>query len=93
MPNRTKRETIEPDLDDFVAPCPSAECTCDDCQAYTTGALEHMRDRVITADDETGYEITDCPICGGPLLPLGVLGRRLHSRCRNCGIDHSVAIE
>lgn len=30
-----------------------------------------------------------CPACGGPAQPLGVLGGRLHSRCRNCGMDSS----
>lgn len=43
---------LEPDPDDFVAPCPSAECTCDDCQAYTTGAeLEYAREETARNDE------------------------------------------
>jgi hypothetical protein len=30
-----------------------------------------------------------CPLCSGPLLYLGQLGRRLQYRCRNCGLDCS----
>jgi tRNA(Ile2) C34 agmatinyltransferase TiaS len=30
-----------------------------------------------------------CPACGGPLVPLGQLGRRRWFRCRDCGIDCS----
>jgi hypothetical protein len=28
-----------------------------------------------------------CPACGGPLAPLGVLGNKQHSRCRDCGMQ------
>jgi hypothetical protein len=28
-----------------------------------------------------------CPLCGGPLVPLGTLGRVEHFRCRDCGAD------
>lgn len=31
-----------------------------------------------------------CSVCGGELLTLGVLGKRLHMRCRACGIESSV---
>jgi len=27
-----------------------------------------------------------CPACAGPLMLLGILGRREHSHCRNCGL-------
>lgn len=30
-----------------------------------------------------------CPTCGGDLSPIGVLGVRLHLRCRGCGLLHS----
>jgi hypothetical protein len=30
-----------------------------------------------------------CPVCGGPGLPLGTLGKRSHFRCQDCGIDFS----
>lgn len=29
--------------------------------------------------------MNDCPLCSGPLLPLGKLGAHEHYRCRNCG--------
>ncbi len=32
-------------------------------------------------------EDLECPLCGGPLIPLGILGRLLHTRCRNCGMS------
>lgn len=28
-----------------------------------------------------------CPVCTGPLLPLGTLGRLQYVRCRDCGMD------
>lgn len=30
-----------------------------------------------------------CPLCDGPVEPLGKLGEREHYRCRNCGMDCS----
>ena len=30
-----------------------------------------------------------CGICGGPLVRLGVLGRLLWLRCRDCGFEFS----
>ncbi len=30
-----------------------------------------------------------CCACGGPLVPLGQLGKLMHFRCRNCGLDQS----
>lgn len=44
------------------------------------------------AEEPAGEEAGDpgaCPACGGPVVPLGVLGRRAHSRCRDCGLDLS----
>ena len=31
--------------------------------------------------------ITMCPMCNGPGIVLGSLGRLTHFRCRNCGWD------
>jgi transposase-like protein len=31
----------------------------------------------------------NCPVCGGPGVLLGTLGRRTHYRCRDCGMDFS----
>lgn len=31
-----------------------------------------------------------CRICGGPLIPLGVLGHLEHLKCRNCGMQFVV---
>lgn len=30
-----------------------------------------------------------CPICHGPGVYLGALGRWKHYRCRNCGMTYS----
>lgn len=30
-----------------------------------------------------------CPVCTGPGMHLGDMGRRQHWRCRNCGMDWS----
>jgi predicted RNA-binding Zn-ribbon protein involved in translation (DUF1610 family) len=44
-------------------------------------------------DDADDYEeiaqTADCVACGGPLVVLGILGPRVHFRCRNCGLDQS----
>lgn len=34
-----------------------------------------------------------CPLCDGPGCLLGTLGRRIHFRCRNCGMDFSRLVE
>lgn len=44
-------------------------------------------------NDETGEEVAVCDLCDGPLVPIGALGRLLHLRCRNCGMEFSRAIE
>jgi hypothetical protein len=36
-----------------------------------------------------GDDDEQCEQCGGPALPLGAIGQRLHFRCRNCGWDQS----
>ena len=33
--------------------------------------------------------MNECEVCGGQLALLGVLGRLIHSRCMQCGMDHS----
>lgn len=41
--------------------------------------------RVNEDDDEPA----ECPMCGGPGVPLGQLGNRMHYKCENCGMDFS----
>jgi hypothetical protein len=33
--------------------------------------------------------VSTCPLCDGQLLYLGQLGRRIHYRCRDCGMECS----
>jgi hypothetical protein len=33
-----------------------------------------------------------CRVCGGELSLLGMLGRRGHFRCRDCGLDQSLYV-
>ena len=36
---------------------------------------------------------TSCPLCdGNDHTVLGILGKRLHLRCRSCGIDFSAIV-
>lgn len=46
-----------------------------------TVAVENPDDEL----DEPGA----CPICGGPGIPFGTLGRVAHFSCRNCGLGYS----
>ena len=32
----------------------------------------------------------DCQLCGGQLVPLGVLGNLRHFTCRQCGMPHAI---
>lgn len=46
------------------------------------------------SDDETSVEfetenVVPCPLCGGICIALGVLGKRMHYRCQNCGAGFS----
>tara|TARA_R110000824_G_scaffold132891_2_gene295490 strand:+ start:12924 stop:13100 length:177 start_codon:yes stop_codon:yes gene_type:complete len=34
-----------------------------------------------------------CSICNGPLVWMGTLGDLFWSRCRNCGMDQTVAVD
>ena len=40
---------------------------------------------------ESEMDTCGCPLCGGPLMLLGVLGSLAHVRCRNCGAQFSHA--
>lgn len=40
-------------------------------------------------EDDEEDALTVCPVCTGPVYPLGTLGARQHFRCRNCGLDLS----
>jgi hypothetical protein len=42
--------------------------------------------------EQTGEEPSECPVCGGPGVLLGQLGRRVHHRCRDCGMDFSATL-
>lgn len=35
----------------------------------------------------------ECPVCGGELTVLGILGRLLWCRCRNCGMECNLPAE
>ena len=48
---------------------------------YCEPCADALRAPVDTSDDAPRA----CGICGGPLVPLGTLGRLAWSRCRNCG--------
>lgn len=54
-------------------------------QRRADGLLEHCGH----CEDDEPLENPECPACGGPGVPLGSLGRRMHFRCRNCGYDFS----
>lgn len=38
-------------------------------------------------ENETEEPVWECCVCSGPVVIMGVLGRREHGRCRNCGLD------
>ena len=38
-------------------------------------------------EEEFEEDQVDCPMCGGPGNLLGEMGRLIHYRCRNCGMD------
>ena len=35
---------------------------------------------------------SDCPDCGGPAYPMGILGNEIHSRCENCLVEPYVSL-
>lgn len=37
-------------------------------------------------------EFRSCAICSGILEQLGMLGNRLHLRCRDCGMDQLIKV-
>lgn len=40
-------------------------------------------------EDEEDADAWQCRMCGGPVVSMGVLGRRMHGTCRNCGMQVS----
>lgn len=38
---------------------------------------------------QEGLTMLECVACGGPLMLLGQMGKLVHFRCRNCGMDQS----
>jgi hypothetical protein len=49
-------------------------------------------------DEDNTHEEDDqaewvCPVCSGPVVPMGVLGNRQHGRCRNCGTNVNRKVE
>lgn len=44
---------------------------------------------IVEEPDEEEPLSQDCDQCGGPLVPLGVLGDRAHWKCRDCGAEVS----
>ena len=38
-------------------------------------------------------ENEECLECGGPAVPMGILGSRMHFRCRDCGAQQSRRLE
>lgn len=55
---------------------------------YTARELAEMAANGIDIDDFVADP--NCPTCGGPGALLGALGRRVHFRCRDCGLDFSL---
>lgn len=39
--------------------------------------------------DQAVEDIAACPTCGAENAPMGTLGKRVHYRCRDCGMDYS----
>lgn len=85
-----------------TAPCPNCgapiapfilehDLRCPHCGKVPSEAkiasLNHKEAHPFELDLEDSS--AECPICGGPGMPLGRLGRRMHYRCRNCGMDFS----
>lgn len=46
-------------------------------------------DDYIDTAEAIAATLNECAYCAGPLIVLGTLGRRVHARCRNCGIGCS----
>jgi tRNA(Ile2) C34 agmatinyltransferase TiaS len=74
-----EREIHIIDLDEPEEEVTVEEAVAEGLEALYAGEVE---------DDEED-DLTVCPVCAGPVYPLGSLGARQHFRCRNCGLDLS----
>lgn len=68
--------------------------------ARPVGDLEYPRQkREPRQRVQSQREVTDpeephlCMACGGEAFLIGVLGKRIHLRCRHCGLDQSISNE
>jgi hypothetical protein len=46
--------------------------------------------RGLAGDDDIEWS---CEMCGGEMVPMGALGRKMHARCRQCGAEASQDVE
>jgi hypothetical protein len=80
--------TLDPDRfpDEYVPGNPLIARLPGDERPWS-GWEEWIVDDLDLLEDEEDYPT--CPVCAGPGVPLGTLGRRAWYRCRNCGTDSS----
>lgn len=63
------------------------EAVAEGLDALYAGEVEDDEDHL--SEQYEDLEPGQCPVCLGPVYPLGTLGARQHFRCRNCGLDLS----
>ena len=51
--------------------------------------MEYRKIAEFEEEDRSDAVSPECPECSGPGHFLGKLGKRVHYRCCNCGIDFS----
>lgn len=67
----------------------------DPTKTYERAVVSRLADRLLEhcghcpEDSDEPMENPPCPMCSGPGVPLGTLGRRKHFRCQDCGYDFS----
>lgn len=72
------------------------EMQCDECGTEWKATWECVNIEVRPPEKQGDAEMADlaaewenleCPVCDGPMYPLGILGHTVWFRCQNCAVD------
>lgn len=78
---------IERDM--YFTPTPISEIMAEHGDRWYAASVRRKEPLHLKEIPEVDFEAA-CPVCGGPGMRMGGLGRKQWFRCRNCGMEWSL---